>query len=196
MPYDSIKAQLSLCHLLQLNLQSDFPNCMMIPFGAAVSGHGTLTSDCDICLMTNPSEQMRKTFSPSNYYAPHVLAMWQEIVGKHRSGEVLSPSLLNMTAPPPSVTMETNDEDDDSSNTSLTSTSSCSSPPPEQYTLKKPPEFEKVLSVVNKMPEATKILPLAHARCPIIRFQLKTSKLHCDLSINNRLVLIHLPRSM
>ena len=67
MPVSAIKAQLRICTTLTKKLRRKFPSGLVIPFGAAISGHGTLTSDCDICLLTRPSEQERALFTPPNY---------------------------------------------------------------------------------------------------------------------------------
>ena len=67
MPVSAIKAQLKICSILTKRLQSEFPSGLVVPFGAAISGHGTLTSDCDICLITRPSEQERALFTSPNY---------------------------------------------------------------------------------------------------------------------------------
>ena len=67
MPVSAIKAHLNICATLTTELQGKFPNGLVVPFGAAISGHGTLTSDCDICLFTQLSEQERALFTPPNY---------------------------------------------------------------------------------------------------------------------------------
>lgn len=180
MPVSAVEAQISLCHTLHSVFREQFPHCLLVPFGAPISGHGTVTSDCDLCLLTEPSEEDRKCFSGEAYYSKEHLAMWERVTrrdGKEGSSELASPSPL------PS------DQDLDVSacSTASSSSSSTSSSTP-QHTKRGPSaEFDIVLSIVQSLPVCSKVIPIPFARCPIVRFYYEPSRLHCDLSINNRL---------
>lgn len=71
--------QLILCSRLQSRFQSAYPKCMVIPFGASVSGHGTLSSDCDLCVLTDPLPVERTMFSGPAYFSQQLHSMWKQL---------------------------------------------------------------------------------------------------------------------
>ncbi len=71
--------QLILCSRLQSRIQSAYPKCMVIPFGASVSGHGILSSDCDLCVLTDPLPVERTMFSGSAYFNPQLHSVWRKL---------------------------------------------------------------------------------------------------------------------
>ena len=71
--------QLALASRLQSRLRPLIPSCMVVPFGAPFSGHGTVSSDCDLCVLTAPSPLDAALFSGPTYLSPQLLAVWQQI---------------------------------------------------------------------------------------------------------------------
>ena len=180
MPVSAVEAQISLCHMLHSVFREHFPHCLLVPFGAPISGHGTVTSDCDLCLLTEFSEEDRKCFSGEAYYSKEHLAMWERVT---RSDRVEDTSELASPSPLPS------DQDlDVSGSSTASSTSTSTSPSVPQHTKRGPSaEFDMVLSIVHGLPMCSRVVAIPFARCPIVRFYYEPSRLHCDLSINNRL---------
>ena len=156
-----------------------------MPFGAPISGHGTVTSDCDISLLTDPSEEDRRCFSGEGYYSEEHLAMWERVTrnestpGKEDTSEINSQS-------------DCGEQDLDVSSDSTISSSTSPTMPPSPHSKKAPhscsPEFDVVLAIIHTIPACNKVLPIPFARCPIVRFYYERSQLHCDLSVNNRQV--------
>lgn len=185
-PASTVEAQFSLCHKLNSIFRETFPHCILVPFGAPISGHGTVTSDCDICLLTDPSEEDRRCFSGEGYYSKEQLAMWERVTrndstpGKEDTCEINSQTIQS----------ECGKQELDVSSDSTTSSSASPTMPPSPYSNKTPrtcsPEFEVVLAIIHSIPACNKVLPIPFARCPIVRFYYEPFHLHCDLSINNR----------
>ena len=73
------EVQLSLAWTLQNKLRTLMPSCMVIPFGAPISGHGTVTSDCDLCVLSKPHPLDISLFSGPAYLSPHLLAHWERV---------------------------------------------------------------------------------------------------------------------
>lgn len=172
MPMSAIKAHLDICKALSAELQVHFPDGIVVPFGAAISGHGTLTSDCDICLLTHPSREQRVLFSGSSY---HPLGLASQQVD---AALVDSPSL-----PTPLPSTPTRED----SFTSSSEASSASASPTQMAVVTRTSthEFDVVASCVRSMGQCSKILAIPRARCPIVRFVFEPLGIHCDLSINN-----------
>ena len=170
MPMSAIKAQFKICKVLSDELRVHFPECMVVPFGAAISGHGTLTSDCDICLLSQPSLEQRALFSPSSYHPAGLDQTPDEQEGS---------SLL-----PPSSPLR-----DDSLTSSSEASSASASPtqlPRKSATDRKShTPFDVVASCVRKMSHFSKFYTIPQARCPIIRFTYDPFWVHCDLSVDN-----------
>ena len=71
-------SQLVLAQRLQRKLSSIYPTCMVVPFGGPISGHGTLSSDCDLCLLTCPHSTDKFVFSGHAYFSERLLTVWQD----------------------------------------------------------------------------------------------------------------------
>ena len=172
MPMSAVETHLTICKALSDELQVHFPSCMVVPFGAAISGHGTLTSDCDICLITQPTERERALFSGSGYHPP----------GLH--GHPQHDAVIDFSHLPPSSPSR-----EDSLASSSESSSATASPT--QFPDKSHGDggsrhdFDIVASCVRRMPQCSKILTIPYAQCPIVRFTFEPPGVHCDLSINN-----------
>lgn len=170
MPLSAVDAHLAICKALSQELEKHFPECMVVPFGAVISGHGTLTSDCDICLLTQPTQQERELFSGSSYYPPGLCLQLDNAMDY--------PCLL-----PPSPSGE------DSLTSSSEASSDAASPPQfpgnSHFDQHSRSHFDIVASCVRQMSLCSKFLAIPHARCPIVRFTFDPPGIHCDLSINN-----------
>lgn len=71
--------QLELAWKLQSKLRVHWPSCMVIPFGAPFSGHGTVSSDCDLCVLSEPEPLEVAVFSGPAYLPPHLHTHWQAL---------------------------------------------------------------------------------------------------------------------
>ena len=87
LPEATLEAHLSLCHELQSLFRRSFPHCMLVPFGSPVSGHAMVTSDCDLCLLTHPSEDDMRYLSPENYFSAKLWAIWQRVSSVPSTGK-------------------------------------------------------------------------------------------------------------
>lgn len=163
-------AHLTICKALSEELKIHFPDCMVVPFGAVISGHGTLTSDCDICLLTHPSQQQRALFSGSSYYPPGLCLQVDNAMD--------SPCLL-----PPCRSRENSL----SGNSEASSDAASPTQFPGNSDIDRGSQhhFDIVVSCVRQMSQCSKVLAISHARCPIVRFTFHPPGIHCDLSINN-----------
>ena len=161
--------QLALAWRLQSRFRTRMPSCIVIPFGAPFSGHGTVSSDCDLCVLLKPHPLDIAKFSGPTYLPPDLLASWEQL----------------QATPPPAA----------SSQGELCvhrhSTRSCMwyillLTEWEQSHELQEPGFDGVLTMVREDQHCSHVLPLPHAHCPIIRFLYEPHQLHCDLSVNNR----------
>lgn len=192
MPEAILQSQVTLCHALYRLFSKVFPRCLVVPFGAAVSGHAMLSSDCDVCLIVEPSAEDQTYLTGQQYLPAHYLALWKDVTELSTQGLIGAPLYLSAPLSTPSLTHA--DEDLDSMDSAST-TSSCSpthlvpSPPhrPEAVRPHCPPEFDQVLSMVHSLPGTARVVPIPSARCPVIKFFHLPTGTHCDLSISNRL---------
>lgn len=179
MPMSAVEAHLSICKQLQDRLQANFPDCMVVPFGAAISGHGTITSDCDICLLTEPTSQEQALFSGTSY---HPILLDQQ------------PSVQQEL--PQAVDSDPRMDDSFTSSSEASSTANSPSYFPHHTTSSSDRSnlqtFNAVTSCVRTIPHCSKVFAIPHARCPIVRFNFQPQGIHCDLSINNMYVVFHL----
>ena len=60
-----------------LPVQAVLPECLVIPFGATLSGHGTLTSDCDLVLLSRPRPLDCTLFLGPAYLPTHLHGFWE-----------------------------------------------------------------------------------------------------------------------
>lgn len=170
MPASSIQAHLAICKVLSDELKLHFPDAIVVPFGAAISGHGTLTSDCDICLLTEPSPQERAFASGANY--------------QPRGLDQMLADVSELSLPPRSSPVR------EESFTSSSGTSSASASPitfrsEATANAASSSSFDTALLCIRQMPQCSKVVPIRHARCPIIRFMFDPPGVHCDISIDN-----------
>lgn len=170
MPVSAIRAHLNVCTILTTELRGKFPTGLVVPFGAAISSHGTLTSDCDMCLITQPSKQERALFTPPNYQP-------LDLIQKPKHSLTPSPSTPPPPPPPPSTRAASPLTTTNTTNPrSLTSTRA--------FKIR----FEKVVSAVYHIAGCSNISPVRHARCPIIEFDYEygsSNFIRCDLSVDN-----------
>ena len=137
----------------------------MLPFGSFVTGLSTTTSDLDLILLTEVTEEDEKHFTPSAGYAPF------------------------LTTPP---LLAASSECDDSSIMDISSESVFSKGDTglSESVFSKGDtglsEFDNVLSTLRNIPGCTKVFGIPNARCPIIKFLHQSTGVHCDISINNR----------
>lgn len=73
------EVQLVLAWQLQCKLRIHMPSCMVVPFGAPFSGHGTVSSDCDLCVLPDPSPLEVTMFSGPAYLPLHLLPKWEQL---------------------------------------------------------------------------------------------------------------------
>ena len=178
MPEAMIETQLSFSQTLEKVFQKTFPSCMLVPFGATISGYGTVTSDCDLCLLSQPTEQDQRYLSGEAYYPNKHIALMDKITTSSGGPSTVPRAVVPVTPNPDLAELESDTSED-------------STPPRQPYSKRNrhgPKEYDKVLSIVRKLPGARKIIPVPFARCPIVMFHHKPTGLHCDLSINNRYV--------
>ena len=71
--------QLMLAWQLQTRFRELMPSCIVIPFGAPFSGHGTVSSDCDLCVLPKPDSLDVAMFSGPAYLPPDLLASWEQL---------------------------------------------------------------------------------------------------------------------
>ena len=64
---------------LQTRFRTLMPSCIVIPFGAPFSGHGTVSSDCDLCVLTKPDSLDVAMFAGPAYLPPDLLAYWENL---------------------------------------------------------------------------------------------------------------------
>ena len=224
MPVSAIRTHLSICSTLTKELQSNFPSGLVVPFGAAISGHGTLTSDCDICLFTQLSEEERALFTPPNYQprglkSPDALTPppppslnATQAASTLTSNKTTSPPSTSIAATTPPLTSPAattppltspaattppltssgrvsctliEDEVQSSSSGASSPADSPQAPKNKASSTRSSGHFDVVASTIRAMAECSKILPIPHARCPIVRFVYEPANIHCDLSIDN-----------
>ena len=182
---DAVKTQLAISHSLSRQLDPIIPGCVMASFGAPISGHGTVTSDCDLCLLTTPTEQDRQILQEDVYFSSATLALWRSVVSEQRQGQKIALENKRAVSPLSELDASTSGE----SNTSLVSTGST---PPALPNQKTSVHFDLLLSFLRQNPtEYSKIYSIKNARCPIVQFLHLPSSLHCDISINNRYTIIY-----
>jgi hypothetical protein len=215
MPVSAIRAHLKICATLTAELRSKFPSGLVVPFGAAISGHGTMTSDCDICLFTKLTEQERALFTPPNYQPQDLKPAHSFLTSppptppppKQKAAAspltTASPPLTSPMATGPPLTSPTvtgppltsrirescspagDEVQSSSSEASGSPAASPLAPPSRKPTSTSKTDFDMVVSSIRSMAECSKILPIPHARCPIVRFVYEPANIHCDLSIDN-----------
>jgi hypothetical protein len=71
--------QLSLAWQLQAKFRRLLPSCVVVPFGAPFSGHGTVSSDCDLSLLSNPSPLELSLFIGPAYLPSHLHSAWDRL---------------------------------------------------------------------------------------------------------------------
>ena len=215
MPVSAIRAHLNICSTLTTELQKKFPSGLVVPFGAAISGHGTLSSDCDICLFTELSEQERALFTPPSYQPrdlqpsiTHPLPTTGTTLPLTSTDSPLnntpttSASIAAPLTPPAAACLPMTSRvrescspigDELQSSSSEAGSSPAASPQAaprgdtstSSTSTSSRGNFDMVVSSIREMPECSKILPIPHARCPIVRFVYDPASVHCDLSIDN-----------
>ena len=178
MPVSAIRAHLDICTTLTTELQSKFPSGLVIPFGAAISGHGTLTSDCDMCFMTRPLKQTRALFTPPNYQ-PH------DLIREPTYSLTPSPSTPPPPPPPPCLHLPRPHPLTQAASP-LTSANTTNPPsnPPTAFGIR----FNKVASAIHCIAVCSKVNPVRYARCPIVQFNYEYGSgnfIRCDLCIDN-----------
>ena len=75
----AVDAQLIFSRRLQGWLCSVYPGCLVIPFGAPVSGHSTVSSDCDLSLLTHPLPREKEMFSGPTYFSQRLFQVWSQL---------------------------------------------------------------------------------------------------------------------
>ena len=143
------KKQLELSWQLQSMFRRYMPSCLVIPFGAPFSGHGMVSSDCDLCLLLRPHPLDVSIFSGPNYLPSHLHSFWE-----------------SLKATPPADLLPAGGVAVGGVVQEL--------------------KYNDVMHIVMSSGMFSKVLPVRHARVPIIRFVYQSFQLHCDLSINNR----------
>ena len=71
--------QLTLAWQLQAKLHRLLPSCVVVPFGAPFSGHGTVSSDCDLSLLSDPSPLDLSLFIGPAYLPSHLHSVWDRL---------------------------------------------------------------------------------------------------------------------
>jgi hypothetical protein len=77
--HEMAQQQLSIAWQLQAKLRFRIPSCLVVPFGAPFSGHGTVSSDCDLCLLTSPTSLDLSIFLGPAYLPAHLLSCWERL---------------------------------------------------------------------------------------------------------------------
>ncbi|KAL5478122.1 hypothetical protein EMCRGX_G025003 [Ephydatia muelleri] len=158
MSEEGMKAQCEVC----AHLRRMFPRSLVILFGSVVSGHAFVTSDCDVCILTDPSPRDMEDFDPTRYYNQQLLRIWHSTLysgpGLQEAGGTCLPA-----APQQWVTHF------------------------QQGAKSSSPLFDVILSCLQSDTRFTRVVPIPFARCPIVRFFYDPSSLHTDVSIDNRL---------
>ena len=168
MTEEGMRAQCKVC----AHLQRMFPRSLVTLFGSVVSGHAFLTSDCDVCILTDPTPRDVEDFDPTRYYNQQLLHIW---LGTLCSGpglqEALGPDLQE------------------------TGGGTCGPALSQQWVTHfqqgakmSSPQFDVILSCIQSDMRLTRVVPIPFARCPIVRFFYDPSSLHTDVSIDNRQV--------
>ena len=159
-----MRAQCEVCACLQ----KMFPRSLVILFGSVVSGHAFVTSDCDICILTDPTPRDRDDFAPPHYYNHQLLHIWKSSLDSgpdHQEMGWVSSSGTCLPASPQSLVTHF-----------------------QQGAKSSSPQFDSILSLVQSDTHFTRVVPIPFARCPIVRFFYDPISLHTDVSINNRQV--------
>ncbi|CAI7989026.1 Speckle targeted PIP5K1A-regulated poly(A) polymerase, partial [Geodia barretti] len=71
--------QLTLAWQLQAKFHRLLPSCVVVPFGAPFSGHGTVSSDCDLSLLSDPSPLDLSLFIGPAYLPSHLHSVWDRL---------------------------------------------------------------------------------------------------------------------
>lgn len=174
---------LSLCKLLSSHIKHILPSFILLPFGSLITGHGTTTSDCDISVLTSPP-YLRDILSPEKYFPQHLQSESLQALESNIPEDPCSPVTVSTDTP---IAMTTTpitvrqDSDPDSSCSSAVST-------PERRDSKDiSPVFRKLEVLIRSLPDIVNVVAIRAARCPILRFYHQPTKLHADISIDNRL---------
>lgn len=156
------------------------PQCVLIPFGSAISGMGTKHSDLDLCLIPTPPQTLVEALAGSNYFSHSVLSIVKNLEKKY-----------GITMFPPSLDVGVTPESDVGVVSEAMAGSSGSSSPLPPHTIKcKPGEitFKSLSRMIRSMEDCSQVLAIAHARCPIIRFCHTPTQLECDICMDNMYV--------
>eukprot|EP00731_Ephydatia_muelleri_P023562 Em0015g1145a len=138
MSEEGMKAQCEVC----AHLRRMFPRSLVILFGSVVSGHAFVTSDCDVCILTDPSPRDMEDFDPTRYYNQQLLRIWHSTLysgpGLQEAGGTCLPA-----APQQWVTHF------------------------QQGAKSSSPLFDVILSCLQSDTRFTRVVPIPFARCPI-----------------------------
>ena len=160
MSEEGMKAQCEVC----AHLRRMFPRSLVILFGSVVSGHAFVTSDCDVCILTDPSPRDMEDFDPTRYYNQQLLRIWYSTL---YSGPDLQEAGGTCLPAAPQQQWVTHFQQGAKSSSPL---------------------FDVILSCLQSDTRFTRVVPIPFARCPIVRFFYDPSSLHTDVSIDNRQV--------
>lgn len=174
LPQKAVKNHLVIAFQLLQQIRPFFPRCMIIPFGSAISGLGTVTSDCDLCFFTDPPASL-VLLSGSRYFSP---PLWSLVVAlEAQYGISFCPPRSVSTSPPSSS---------QSSNKSRGRRGSSSpSPSAQGVCTSKGSVFDQITSLIRKNKDMCKVYAVSRARCPIITFVHSNTSLCCDVSIDS-----------
>ncbi len=140
-----------------LRLRSIYPRCMVVPFGSSITGLGVLSSDCDLAFFSNPPMSLVNLLTQEKYFSASSLATIIELERKHQVKYI-----------PP---------DSSKDGKGLLGKPSHHNNP---HIL----TFNTVTSVIRKHKKLSYVMPIPHARCPIIKFVHNKTGLHCDICVN------------
>lgn len=192
---------LALCEDVFSYLKLTFPSSIIVPFGSLITGLGTTTSDCDVCVLTSPSSLIRTMLSIENYFPEHLRQLAHSMSCFSSTDEQsnasttplppYAPNLMDserdVTTFVPPFSPSSLDSDHNTSCSSAASTPEPSTEPTSEVT-----QFKKVETMIKSLPNVERVYAIRSARCPIIRFYHTPTKLHVDLSVNNWLVYTYL----
>ncbi|XP_071826807.1 speckle targeted PIP5K1A-regulated poly(A) polymerase-like isoform X1 [Apostichopus japonicus] len=165
----SLQIRYLICHLLQEVFSEFFANCRVFPYGSSVNGCGGNGSDLDIFLSLNWSDET-----------------WMYTFASLKQHEQVQESSS-------AASSSSRDADGESDGANPTTASDGSEMEEDTLDPDQAPEkecLEFVAQIIQKcVPSCHKVQTITSARKPVIKFVHKDSGLHCDIILNNRLVL-------
>ena len=143
---------------------------MIIPFGSAISGLGTVTSDCDLSFFTDPPASLGVLLSGNRYFSHPLLSIVKKLEAEYGI-TLCSPQSASSSQPTKDMVGIL------SSSSSSLSAKTLLNP--------KSSVFDQINTILTADSHLRKVYAISKARCPIIKFVHNPTNLSCDISVDS-----------